>query len=99
MLLLVILIKTMCGGILKVLKELEVRKVIIGKQGEESSQYQEFCRIVEEKKIQVVVVKQGDVINIEQNIEKEDVEDNKIKELYTIENNNIISNKSGMEEP
>ena len=36
------------------------------------------------------------IINIEQNIEKEDVEDNKIKELYTIENNNIISNKSGM---
>ena len=36
------------------------------------------------------------IINIEQNIEKEDVEDDNNEELYIIENNNIISNKSGM---
>ena len=36
------------------------------------------------------------IINVEQNIEKEDAEDNKNEELYIIENNNIISNKSGV---
>ena len=63
--------------------------MIIGKQGEESSQYQEFCRIVEEKKIQVVVVKQGDVINIEQNM--------KIRVLFPEKNligDNILNNNS-----
>lgn len=56
------------GGILTVMKELKVKKVIISKQGESSENYQEFKRIINEKNIEVIVVKMGDVINIEKNI-------------------------------
>lgn len=47
---------------------MKVGKVIIGKQGEDSEKYTEFCKIVEEKRIPVVVVKKGDSINIENDV-------------------------------
>ena len=66
-----------------------MKKVIIGKQGEECSQYKEFCKIVKEKQIKVVVVRQGDIINIEQNL--------KIRVLFPEKNligDNILNNNS-----
>lgn len=73
----------MFGGILNVLRELEVEKVIIGKQGEECELYNEFCNIVNEKNIPVKVVGNGDIINVEKNLkirvlfpENELIEDN-----------------------
>lgn len=56
------------GGILTVMKELKVKKIIISKQGEDSENYQEFKRIINEKNIEIFIVKKGDVINIEKNI-------------------------------
>jgi len=56
------------GGILSVLKELEVKMVIIGEQGEECEQYQVFRDIVKQRKISVVVVKKGDIIKVEKDI-------------------------------
>lgn len=53
---------------MSVLDKLEVGKVIIGEQGEISEQYIKFCKIVEQKKIPVVVVKRGDIINIEKDL-------------------------------
>ena len=73
----------MFGGILNVLRELDVEKVIIGKQGEECELYKEFCNIVKEKNIPVVVIGIGDIINVEKNLkirvlfpENELIEDN-----------------------
>jgi len=89
MLLLVILTKIIFGGILGVLKELEIKKVIIGEQGEVSEQYNEFCSIIKEKQIPVAVVKQGDIINVETNL--------KIKVLFPSKDligNNILNNNS-----
>lgn len=60
--------KTMWVGILSVLKELDVRKVIIGKQGEVCEQYKEFREIIKEKKITVTIVENGDIINIEKDV-------------------------------
>jgi len=79
----------MCGGILSVLKEIKVGKVIIGEQGEESEQYDEFCRIIKQKGIQVIVVKKGDIINVEQNL--------KIRVLFPgkdLIEDNILNNNS-----
>ena len=45
------------GGILTVLKELTVEQIIISKQGENSEQFQQFIKIVEDRKIKVIVVK------------------------------------------
>ena len=78
------------GGILSIIKELKVKKIIISKQGEDSENYKEFLKIVKEKRISVQVVKAGDVLKIEKNINLEILwpQDNLI--LENILNNNSI---------
>ena len=56
------------GGILYLLKEIKVNKVIIGEQFEKNENYEEFKRIVKSKKIYVKIVKEGEKINIENNL-------------------------------
>lgn len=50
------------------LQEIKVRNVIIGKQFEVSANYQEFLKIVEERKIKVYVVEAGQRMNIEKDL-------------------------------
>jgi len=50
------------------MKELKVENVVIGKQFEDSSNYQEFIKIVKEKKIKAHVVEAGQRIKIEKNL-------------------------------
>ena len=74
---------------LSVLNELEIGKVIIGKQGKESEQYALFRKIVDEKEIPVIVVKQGNIINIEKHL--------KIKILFPEDElitENVLNNNS-----
>lgn len=49
--------QTMCGGLLTVMEELKVDKVIICKQGKDSENYKSFKKIVKKKNIKVIVVK------------------------------------------
>ena len=44
----------MFGGLLTILKELQVDKIIISKQGEDSENYQIFKEITRNKKVYVV---------------------------------------------
>ena len=77
------------GGILTVLQELNVKKVIIAKQGEESEQYKIFQKIIQEKNINVVQVKKGDIINIDKEV--------KIRILFPTDvlvTENILNNNS-----
>lgn len=79
------------GGILSVLKEFKVGKVIIGKQGDECEQYQEFCKIVKDRKISAVVVKKGDIINIEKDIQiKILFPDNDLISENVLNNNSLV---------
>lgn len=55
-------------GILSILEEIKVEKVVITKQIEESSNYKEFIKKVKEKKLNVVMVKKGDRLKIEKNL-------------------------------
>ena len=57
------------GGILTVLSELNVEKVLIGKQYETSENYEEFLKIIKEKSILVKIVGRGDVINVEKDVQ------------------------------
>lgn len=50
------------------LQEIKVENVIIGKQFEDSINYQEFIKIVKERKINVQVVEAGQRINIEKDL-------------------------------
>lgn len=56
------------GGIFTVLSELNVGKVIIGKQYETSENYEEFLKIIKEKNILVKMVSRGDVVNVEKDV-------------------------------
>ena len=56
------------GGLFKILEELKVEKVCISKQEEDSENYQRFLNIVKEKNIQVLVVKKGDKIVLDNNL-------------------------------
>ena len=50
------------------MEELKVENIIIGKQFEESENYQNFIEIVNKNKIKVYVVEAGQKINIEKNL-------------------------------
>ena len=78
------------GGILTILQELKVGRVIIPEQGENSENYEKFLKIVKEKKIKVIIVKKGDRIKIEKDLYFDILwpEDELIKE--NILNNNSI---------
>ena len=74
---------------MSLLRELHVGRVIIGKQGEDCEQYEEFCKIIKEKQIPVSVVKKGDNINIDTNL--------KIRILFPgkeLISENILNNNS-----
>lgn len=58
----------MYGGILTVLEELKVSKVVISRQGENSENYKKFEQIVKDKKIKVMTVANGDRLKIERNL-------------------------------
>ena len=72
------------GGVLTVMQELKVKKAIIARQFESSNNYKKFIKIAQEKKIKVIVVEAGDVINIEKDI--------KLKVLWPDSKNKINEN-------
>lgn len=57
------------GGLFAILENLKVGKVIIPNQVEKSENYAKFLKITNEKNIKVIDVKQGDVIQIEDNLQ------------------------------
>lgn len=84
--------KTMLVGVLNVLNELEVGKVIIGEQGEMSEQYEKFCEIVKEKKIPTAVVKKGNIVNIEKDVKIKIVfPDTELIKENILNNNSLVA--------
>lgn len=71
---------------------MKVEKVIINKQKESSENYEEFKRIVKEKKIKVIVVKKGDNISIEKDLSLKILwpKEEQIKENI-LNNNSIVA--------
>lgn len=58
----------MCGGIIYLLQEIKIERVIIGKQFEISENYKEFIEVVKRKGIKVEVVEEGTKINIDKSL-------------------------------
>ena len=78
------------GGIFTILEKLEVKRIFVSKQEENSENYQKFLKKVKEKNIPVTIVKKDDVINLENDVSidilwprDKQIEENKI-------NNNAI---------
>lgn len=58
----------MSDGLLTILKEIKVKKVIIAKQFQDSENYKEFLKIVKQKKIKVQTVEKGQRVQIDKDI-------------------------------
>jgi len=56
------------GGLFTIMEELKVRNVIISKQKENSENFQKFSKIVNNKKINVLMVNTGDKLKIEKDL-------------------------------
>ena len=78
------------GGILTVMQELKVKKAIIARQFENSNNYKKFIKLAQEKKIKVIVVEAGDVINIEKDIKLKVLWPDSKKKI----NENVLNNNS-----
>jgi len=77
---------------LSVLKEIEVGKVIIGEQGKECDKYVEFCKIIENKNIPVVIVEKGDIINVEKDMKLRILfPSNKLIKENILNNNSLVA--------
>lgn len=79
-------------AILTLLEEIKVEQVIISQQGENSENYEKFRNIIKEKRIQVSIVKKGDVIPVEKEVQvqilwprEEQIQENKLN------NNSIVA--------
>lgn len=55
-------------GVLTIMKELKVKNVIIGKQFENSENYQEFIKIMKEKNTNIKIVESGNRIEVERGL-------------------------------
>ena len=72
------------------MKELNVKKVIISWQGEESDNYKEFKEIVKQKRIKIMAVKNADTIFVEKNINIDVLWPDKLN----LVNENVLNNNS-----
>lgn len=80
----------MFGGLFYIIKEIEVDKIIIGKQFENSDNYEEFLKIIKQKNIDVYITEVGERIIIEKNLYFDILWPDK----ENIINENILNNNS-----
>ena len=80
------------GGLFYVMENLKIKNIIISKQGKETENLKKLKKVIQDKKINLIIVKKGDVINIDKisNIEILFPERNLINENI-INNNSIVA--------
>lgn len=54
-----------CGGLFTILEKCKVKNVIISKQGEISDNFNKFLELIQNKKVNVIIVKAGDKVIID----------------------------------
>ena len=82
----------MCGGIITILNELEVKRVFIASQGEESLNYRKFVEIVNKRNINVQKIKIGERMKLENDLYINVLwpADDKLITQNTLNNNSIV---------
>lgn len=82
----------MFGGILTIMSELEVKKVFIASQGEDSLNYRKFVEIVNKRNIKVQKIKIGERIKLENDLYINVLwpADDKLITQNTLNNNSIV---------
>ncbi len=72
------------------MQEIEVKNVIIGKQFENSANYEKFIKLVKEKNIKLYTVEAGQILNIEKNLHFEIL----WPDSKNVINDNVLNNNS-----
>ena len=82
----------MYGGLLNVMEELKVNKVVISMQGDNSENYRRFEQIVKNKNIKVMNVEKGDRLTIERNLHIDILwpKNDRLVTENTLNNNSIV---------
>lgn len=57
-----------CGGLMYVIKTLNIKNLLISKQSKKTKEYENLINLVNTKNINIIVVKKGDTVNIEKEI-------------------------------
>lgn len=83
-----------CNGLIAVLENIKVRKVIISKQAEICGEYNNIVDIIKRNNIEVIVVRAGDKIQIDNNIFIDIIYPQEKLEFKDINNNSIIAKLS-----
>ena len=55
----------MYGGVFGIVQDIKIKKIVIGKQSEESDNYKKLVKIAKEKKIIINTVNAGEKLEIE----------------------------------
>lgn len=82
-----------CQGLFTILENIKVDKVIIGKQGENSPNFEKFLKLIVLKNTEVIIVKAGDKIKIDKECELNILFPTKKLIVNNILNNNSIVTK------
>ena len=79
-------------GLFKVVENLKIENIIISKQGEESDNFKKFINLIKDKNTNLIIVKKGDYIKIDQYSYFEILfpEENYIKDNI-LNNNSIVA--------
>ena len=80
-----------CNGLIEVLQELNVKNIIISNQAYMSKEYINIANIINKKRINVIHVKQGDVLKIDKNVRIDIIYPQKELEYEDLNNNSIVA--------
>ncbi len=80
-----------CQGLIAVLDTIKVKNIIISKQAESVYNYEKIMEIVVKKKINLIIVKKGDVINVDKNVEIKIIYPESKLYFDDINNNSIVA--------
>lgn len=80
-----------CQGLITVLNSIKVKNIIISKQAESTYNYKKIMETVASKKINLILVKRGDVINVDKNVEIKIIYPESKLYFDDINNNSIVA--------
>ena len=80
-----------CNGLIEVIKNLNVKNILISKQAYFCDEYKKIANIINSKKIKVTFVKQGDSLNIDKNVKLNIFYPPEELEYDDLNNNSIVA--------
>ena len=80
-----------CNGLIDIIKNLQVKNILISKQAYFSDEYKNIANTINLKKIKVIFVKQGDSLNVDKNIKLDIFYPTEKLEYEDLNNNSIVA--------